>query len=106
MPKNCPERVDAIDGALGELSPFHNTFGFYVHGVPITAAILPLGWDRRTVEVRNANTRGKDRDFVRVLLAEAMVRPRKLIERIQRLPLSEDRIHRLMLWVDTTVREL
>ena len=28
MPKNRPERADDIDGALGEFSMFHQTFGF------------------------------------------------------------------------------
>lgn len=51
------DRVDAIDGALGELSQFHETFGFYVHGMPIEAAILPEGWQTRAIEVRNENTR-------------------------------------------------
>lgn len=34
-PRSYPERVDRIDGALGELSAFHDAFGFYVHGVPM-----------------------------------------------------------------------
>jgi len=28
-PKNKPERWDLIDGAIGELSAFHETFGYY-----------------------------------------------------------------------------
>ena len=32
QPKNRSDKVDAIDGALGELSYFHQTHGFYVHG--------------------------------------------------------------------------
>jgi hypothetical protein len=28
--------VAEIEGALGELSPFHAEFGFYVHGLPIS----------------------------------------------------------------------
>ena len=48
----------------------------------------------------------KDRDFVRVLLAEGLVRPRKLIERLRKLTLSQDRIDTLILWVDATVRDL
>lgn len=44
QPKNRPENVDAIESALGELSYFHQTHGFYVHGLPIEeAAILPRG---------------------------------------------------------------
>ena len=34
-PRNHPERADDIDGALGELSPFHRANGFYVHGLTI-----------------------------------------------------------------------
>jgi hypothetical protein len=43
QPKNRPETVDAIDGALGELSMFHQTHGFYVHGISIESAMLPEG---------------------------------------------------------------
>ncbi len=49
QPKNRPEAVDQIDGSLGELSQFHQTHGFYVHGVSIEAATLPSGWEGRTV---------------------------------------------------------
>jgi hypothetical protein len=43
QPKNRPEAVDMIDGALGELSMFHETHGFYVHGISIESAMLPEG---------------------------------------------------------------
>jgi hypothetical protein len=56
-PVKAIEMVDVIDGNLGELSTFHGTFGFYVHGVPIDTAVLPTGWERRAIEVRNENTR-------------------------------------------------
>jgi hypothetical protein len=87
----------SIDGALGELSQFHTTRGFYVHGVAIESATLPRGWFDRTVAVSHpVSTRGytghcleahdlaasklvayrpKDRDFVRVLLAEGLIDP-------------------------------
>lgn len=59
QPKNKPEMVDAIDGSLGELSQFHETHGFYVHGVPLETAKLPVGWERRARPVRDAiGTRG------------------------------------------------
>jgi len=41
QPKNRPEAVDYVDGALGELSQFHETHGFYVHGISIESAKLP-----------------------------------------------------------------
>lgn len=55
-PKNRPDKVDAIDSALGEGSRFHETHGFYVHGVSIETAILARGWEGRTRPIRSANT--------------------------------------------------
>jgi hypothetical protein len=33
-----------LDGAIGELSVFHQSFGYYAHGVDDTTATLPAGW--------------------------------------------------------------
>jgi hypothetical protein len=125
-PKNFPGRVDRLDGLLGELSPFHGTHGFYVHGVPIETAILPRGWEGRATKVQNENTRGhtgwcveghdlaasklvafreKDRDFVRVLIEEGIVTVNKLLARINLLPRSEDERDRLRRWTTATARE-
>lgn len=57
-PKNHPERADLIDGTIGEGSPFHETYGYYAHGVGPETAILPPGWQGRLVPIQNANTRG------------------------------------------------
>jgi hypothetical protein len=46
-PKNHPERSDLVDGSIGELSPFHDTFGYYARGVGPETSILPLGWENR-----------------------------------------------------------
>lgn len=95
QPKNRPEAVDAIDGALGELSMFHQTHGFYVHGISIESTLLPDGWEQRTkpisdpmrtrgktglcIEVHDlaasklAAYREKDKEFVRLLLIEKMI---------------------------------
>jgi hypothetical protein len=56
-PRNHPERVDQIDGALGELSQSHRT--------------------SKLVAFRE-----KDREFVRVLLAEQMIDSATLLARI------------------------
>jgi hypothetical protein len=58
FPLNHPERADVIDGSIGELSPFHETFGYYAQGVDPRTAILPEGWKERLVVIRNENTRG------------------------------------------------
>lgn len=126
-PRNISERVDAIDANLGEDSPFHRAHGFYVHGVSIETATLPRGWQIRTVQVRNPNTRDhtgwcveahdlaasklaafrdKDRDFVRNLLLEDLVTPRKLVARLRLLPLPDNERERLVRWVDVMVRDL
>jgi hypothetical protein len=47
-----------LDGTIGELSPFHETFGVYAHGVGERTARLPDGWRGRLVALRNANTHG------------------------------------------------
>jgi hypothetical protein len=119
-PRNYPERSDRIDGVLGERSPFHDTHGFYVHGLTLDATVLPDGWQGRTVPVPGQGPRPamgycveghdlaasklvafreKDRVFVRTLLVERMVVPEILIERIRALPLEEPRRESLERWV-------
>ncbi len=128
QPLNRPDEVDAIDASLGELSQFHATHGFYVHGVSIEAATLPHGWEQRTIAVSDiVGTRGntghcieahdlaasklvasreKDRMFVRVLLVEGLVETETLLSRIQVLPITEDRRTALVQWVVRTADEL
>ena len=48
-PRYAPERSAVVDGAIGELSNFHQTFGYYAHGVDQTTAILPEGWMKRLI---------------------------------------------------------
>jgi hypothetical protein len=111
-PLRHPELVDVIDGAIGELSPFHETFRYYAHGVGPGTAILPAGWEGRLVRIQGAGTRGyvghclhpvdlaasklaagreKDTDFVRGLLRHGLVRAGPLLERIEGLPLDPER---------------
>jgi hypothetical protein len=58
FPLNHPERSDLIEGSIGELSPFHGTFGYYAEGVGEKTAILPRGWKERLFVIQNENTRG------------------------------------------------
>jgi hypothetical protein len=44
--------ADLIDGSIGELSPFHQTFGYYAHGVSERTAVLPVGWRDRLVRLQ------------------------------------------------------
>jgi hypothetical protein len=128
QPKNRPEAVDLIDGNLGEMSMFHATHGFYVHGVLIESAKLPKGWERRTVKVSDpvftrghtglcveahdlaasklAAYREKDKEFVRLLLIENMIDGEILFERIKRLDVEEELKGRLSRWVAITLSEI
>lgn len=127
-PRNRPENVDRVDGALGELSQFHRTHGFYVHGVSIDSAELPDGWKDRAVPVQNENTRSntgwcleahdlaasklvafrsKDRRFVEVLLREGLIDADTLLERIEaQKEIDEDERQRLSRWVRRTASDL
>jgi hypothetical protein len=51
FPLHCPEDADGIDGALGDGSPFHRTFGYYAHAVGPETAKAPRGWRERLVRV-------------------------------------------------------
>jgi hypothetical protein len=52
----APGKADLIDGSIGEMSPFHGTFGYYGHGVGTGTAVLPANWKSRLVRVQNDNT--------------------------------------------------
>jgi hypothetical protein len=58
FPKDDPQRSNVIDGAMGEMSLFHATFGYYAHGVDDRTALLPNGWQSRLIKIENANTGG------------------------------------------------
>lgn len=42
-------KADQVDGAIGELSQFHETYNYYAQGVDLTTAKLPNGWQDRLV---------------------------------------------------------
>lgn len=102
---------DLIDGALGEGSVFHDTFGYYAQGVDSTTSILPDGWRDRLVRLQSQNTDGKvgycieatdlfmakcvanrdkDRDFNLALLVHGIVNAAVALSRIDDLPLEAD----------------
>jgi len=113
FPRHAPDKSLLIDGAIGELSMFHQSFGYYAHGVDDTTATLPWGWAERLVPIHNENTAGatgwclevhdlaisklvagreKDLAFLRILLRERMAAPPVLRERLSTLTVSPDRM--------------
>jgi hypothetical protein len=107
-----PADADLIDGSIGEGSPFHQTFGYYAHGVAVETAVLPASWQERLVPVRNPNTGGgtglcleihdlavsklvagreKDLEFVRGLFRHKLARDEIVRERLAATPLDDMR---------------
>jgi hypothetical protein len=58
FPPNAPDKTDLIDGTLGELSPFHETHGYYAHGITPESTVLADGWRERLVRVQSPATHG------------------------------------------------
>jgi len=105
-----PTDADLIEGSIGEGSPFHQTFGYYAHGVGLETAVLPVGWEDRLVSVHNANTGGgigrclevhdlaisklvagreRDLDFVHALFRYNLADRQMVRERLASTPLNE-----------------
>lgn len=53
-----PAATELIDGSIGEMSPFDQTFRYYAHGVGAETAVLPSGWEDRLVPIRSELTGG------------------------------------------------
>lgn len=104
-----PADAELIEGSIGEGSPFHQTFGYYAHGVAEETAVLPAGWKDRLVKVRNENTAGgcglclevhdlaaaklaagreKDDVFIAGLLEHRLANPTVIETRLRRSSLS------------------
>ncbi len=109
-PRRHPERAIVVEGAIGEGSPFHETFGYYAHAVGPETARAPAGWEDRLVPLCNANTRGatawclephdlvlakcvagrqKDWDYARAAVAAEIVDAAELRRRAPALPVSD-----------------
>jgi hypothetical protein len=106
-----PGDADLIDGSIGEGSPFHQTFGYYAHGVGQETAVLPFGWKERLIPVRNENTGGgtglclevhdlacsklaagreKDFSFVGALIRHRLANSKVIEDRLTATPLNEE----------------
>jgi len=129
-PRSHPERAEAIDGALGDGSQFHASFGYYAHGVGPETAKAPSGWEQRLVPVRVprgprddrlatgwcmephdvvlakcAAGRERDWEFAREAVRHRVVDVAELLRRCDDLPLparERTRIARLLRGISTS----
>ena len=96
-------KADLIDGSIGELSAFQDTFGYYAQGVTPESATLPRGWRKRLVPFNTPATNGvtalclephdlwiskavagrpKDREFCQALMEHGIVDTKTLRARL------------------------
>lgn len=106
------EKTEMVEAALGELSLFHETFGYYAQGVDLTTSKLPEGWESRLVEICNENTnsisglcleihdlmisklyarRDKDIEFFKAAVNLGLISKETLIDRLNKTSLSNER---------------
>lgn len=115
-PLNAPELAEKIEGAIGEGSQFHETYGYYAQGVGPETAVLPADWMSRVHRVQNAGTKGragfcldvvdlflskaaaareKDRVFCIALLEHRYVTPDQVLALVASMPLDGERQRQL-----------
>jgi len=114
-------KADEVDGNIGELSNFHEEYGYYAQGVIITTAKLPSGWEDRVVRYDAPGAepsqavcidvhdlvvsklvagRDKDRDFATALLAAELISKQVLMDRADMLNMPGaviKRVHTLIM---------
>jgi hypothetical protein len=119
-----PERAELIDGAMGVLSSFDETFGYHADGVGPETAVMPADWVQRVTlhyigeitaicpEIHDLAVskavagRDKDADYVRVLLAEKMISIDTLAERIESLDAAKYPVAHIVAWARRRAQEV
>lgn len=112
VPLDAPQFADLVTGSLGELSPFHDAFGYFADGVDLTTAVLPDRWNERLVPVENPNTNGfvglcldvhdllvskyaaarsKDHEFCEAVVGAGLASAAVLLERLELTAMNEER---------------
>ncbi|MCP4431918.1 MAG: hypothetical protein GY806_13130 [Gammaproteobacteria bacterium] len=97
-------KADLIDGSIGELSIFQDTFGYYAQGVTPQTATLPDGWRDRLIPYLRPGTNGvtalclephdlwlskavaarpKDKEYCRALMERGLVDEKTLRQRLE-----------------------
>jgi hypothetical protein len=112
MIPDSEEKTELVEAVMGELSMFHDTFGYYAQGVDLATSKLPEGWDNRLVEICNENTNGisgmclevhdvmvsklyagrpKDIEFFEAAVTLGLLSEETLRERLTKTAMSDER---------------
>lgn len=110
------EKTELVEAVLGELSIFHDTFGYYAQGVDLSTSKLPQGWENRLIEVCNENTkgvsgmcleihdlivsklyanRGKDMSFFKAAVNLSLLSKETLFNRLKKVSISDSRKNKI-----------
>lgn len=122
-PALAPDKADAIDGAIGALSMFHETHGYHADGVSPETAVMPADWISRATlhyfgdltvtcpEIHDLCVskcvagRDKDADFVRILLQDKHVVLKELLQRIDMLDATKYPVPHITQWAQRRAQE-
>jgi hypothetical protein len=122
-PSVHPEKSDWIDGAIGALSSFHDTYGYHADGVSPETASLPADWMSRAVITyiddltaicpdlhdlavsKCAAGRDKDAAFVQVLLRHGCIDIKILLQRIAKLDPAKHPVPHITQWAQRRAQE-
>jgi hypothetical protein len=117
-PENA--KSDLVDAEIGELSLFHDEYGYYPQGVSVSTGKFPAGWRDRLVVYQTHDTepgRGlclephdcvlsklvrfekKDQDFAVALVERGLIDLDVLADRAQTLPADPRVIRRIQDWI-------
>ena len=122
-PAMHPERAELIEGAIGQLSMFHDTFGYHADGVGPETAKMPADWmqfsqlhylgeltvivpDLHDIAVSKCVAgREKDVQWVTALLRHGLIGLPRFIERLRALDAGTFDIDRLVAWAQRRAPE-
>jgi hypothetical protein len=114
-------KADLVDVNIGELSEFHQEFGYYPQGVSVNTGVFPAGWRDRLVTFQTSSSepgRGlclephdcilaklvrfdeKDVNFAVALVRAGQINLDILAERAGTLPAHPAVIERIRIWID------
>jgi hypothetical protein len=118
-----PERAELIEGAIGQLSMFHETFGYHADGVGPETAVMPADWMQfsRLHYIGDINVvvpdlhdlavskcvagRDKDARWIAALLRHRLIELPRFVERLRALDPTRHDVERLVAWAHRRAEE-